>query len=42
MEQENNTEKNLNHLFKTSQITLTQYNFRKTANKLKIKTYKIK
>jgi hypothetical protein len=42
MIQENNTEKNLNHLFKTFKITLNQYNFRKSANKLNIKTYQIK
>ena len=40
--EENNTEKNLSHLFKTFKITLTRYNFRRIANKLNIKTYQIK
>jgi|TARA_B110000259_G_scaffold71360_1_gene84038 hypothetical protein len=40
MKEENNTLENLDRLFKASEITLTDYNFRKLANKLNIKTFK--
>ena len=41
MKEENNTIENLNRLFKASEITLTEYNFRiYCSNKLNIKTFK--
>ena len=36
---QDNTSKNLDRLFKTSKITLTEFGFRSQANKLNIKTY---
>jgi len=39
MIQENNTPQELERLFKTGKITLTEFNFRSNAYKLNIKTY---
>lgn len=39
MIQEDNTPKNLERLFKTSKITMTEFSFRTQAKNLGIKTY---
>lgn len=39
MIQENNTSQELERLFKTGKITLTEFNFRSRAYKLNVKTF---